>query len=196
MAARAIFLDRDGVLNRTVIRDGRPFPPASLADLQLLPGVERACWSLRDAGYLLIVVTNQPDIRRGTTTTANVNLMNDALVAKLPIDAIRTCPHDDIDGCECRKPKPGMLIDAARDLDIDLASSFMIGDRWRDVEAGRRAGCRTIWIDCGYDERAPVGADLRTSSLQQAAPWILNFPTNGGQLDERDREQSQRQDFR
>jgi len=175
MSARAVFLDRDGVLNRALIRNGRPYPPQSLGELELLPGVESACHALHDAGFMLVVVTNQPDISRGTTTAAQVHSMNAAVTRQLPIDVVRVCPHDDADACECRKPKPGMLEAAAKDYLIDLASSFMVGDRWRDIEAGRRAGCRTVWIDCGYEERAPEGADLRTSALAEAVPWILNL---------------------
>lgn len=169
-----MFLDRDGVLNRALIRDGKPYPPDSLAQLELLPGVNEACRQLHDAGFLLIIVTNQPDISRGTTTADHVEAIHAAITQSLPIDAVQLCPHDDSDECSCRKPKPGMLLNAARDHHIHLPSSFMVGDRWRDIEAGHRAGCHTIWIDAGYNERQPQGAHLRTSGLLQAVPWILN----------------------
>jgi D-glycero-D-manno-heptose 1,7-bisphosphate phosphatase len=143
-------LDRDGVLNRPVIRDGRPYPPATLEEFSILPGVPEACETLRRAGFVLLVVTNQPDIARGVQDRAVVDEFHALLLRALPIDAVYVCPHDDADGCNCRKPAPGMLLEAARDLNLDLGSSVMVGDRWRDVEAGQRAGCRTVFIDRGY----------------------------------------------
>ena len=175
---RAVFLDRDGVLNRGHLVDGVPRPPDSVADLELLPGVEDACRTLHEAGLLLIVVTNQPDIARGTQTPEAVEAINRELMARLPLDEIRVCPHDD-DECECRKPAPGMLLDAAREHEIDLASSVMVGDRWRDVEAGRRAGCRTVFIDSGYPERPPEEPDLTVRELGEAVPWILESSAEG-----------------
>jgi D-glycero-D-manno-heptose 1,7-bisphosphate phosphatase len=170
---RAVFLDRDGVLNAAVVRDGLPYPPGDKDEVELLPGVAEACQRLRESGFELIVVTNQPDIARGTQTSAAVGRINDALLAVLPLDEIVVCPHDDADGCTCRKPKPGMLVETAERRGIDLAASFMVGDRWRDVEAGRRAGCRTVFLDHGYDER-PVAPDATVSDLSEAAAWILD----------------------
>ena len=169
---RAVFLDRDGVLNAAVVRGGVPYPPGDVADVRVLPGVEEACSRLRAAGFELVVVTNQPDIARGTQTLEAVERMNDALLAALPLDEVVVCPHDDADGCACRKPKPGMLLAAARRRGIDLAASFMVGDRWRDVEAGLRAGCRTVFVDRGYHERR-VQPDVSVSDLGEAAVWIL-----------------------
>lgn len=168
-----MFLDRDGVLNGAIVRDGRPYGPASLSEMTVLPGVDDACRLLKRAGYLLIVATNQPDVARGKTTSAEVNAINDVLKARLGLDEICVCPHDDADGCHCRKPKPGLLLDAARRWNIDLAHSFMVGDRWRDVEAGRAAGCRTVFIDYGYSEPRPVGPDIVTSSLSAAVPDLV-----------------------
>lgn len=172
---RAVFLDRDGVLIRAVVRDGRPNPVASAAEVELLPGVAAACDALRRAGFLLVVVTNQPDLARRAQTRSVVDAINDAVRARLPIDEVRLCPHEDADGCACRKPKPGLLLAAARAANIDLAASVMVGDRWRDVEAGRAAGCRTVFVDHGYDERRPaeVDVDAVAPSLADAVPWIL-----------------------
>ena len=170
---RAVFLDRDGVLNQAVLRGGRPYPPASLAELTLLPGVRDACRALHQAGYLLVMVTNQPDIGRGTQTREAVDQMNAKLQHELQLDAIEVCPHDDADTCACRKPQPGLLTRAARTLDIDLAQSFLVGDRWRDVEAGQRAGVRTIFIDCQYQEKQPERPDQTVRNLAEAARWIL-----------------------
>ena len=170
---RAIFLDRDGVINRTIVRDGKPYPPASLATLEILPGVADALQSLHEAGWLLIVVTNQPDVARGTTTIADVEAINAHLRNYLPIDEFRTCYHDNLDGCNCRKPLPGALFAAADAHGIDLASSYMVGDRWRDTEAGERAGCKTIFIDYGYSELRPKNFSFRVQSLAEATNIIL-----------------------
>jgi D-glycero-D-manno-heptose 1,7-bisphosphate phosphatase len=169
----AVFLDRDGVINRSIVRDGKPYPPGSLDELEILPGVEEALSGLKAAGFCLIVVTNQPDVARGTVPRALVDAMNNRLETLLPLEAIITCFHDSADDCDCRKPKPGMLLAAARDWDIDLSISYMIGDRWRDIEAGARAGCTTIFIDYGYDEQQPETWDFRTGSLLEAAEIIL-----------------------
>ncbi|HMD50858.1 MAG TPA: HAD family hydrolase [Bryobacteraceae bacterium] len=170
---RAVFLDRDGVLNRAVLRDGKPYPPPTLADLRLLPGVREACRMLREAGFALILITNQPDIARGTANAGEVGEMHARLRRFLQLDDVRVCPHDDDAHCDCRKPKPGLLLEAAQTLGIDLGSSFVVGDRWRDVEAGQRAGCQTLFVDYGYRERQPEGPFTRVRSLLEAANWIL-----------------------
>jgi D-glycero-D-manno-heptose 1,7-bisphosphate phosphatase len=169
----AVFLDRDGVLNAAVVKDGKPYPPASVDQVALLPGVRQALTELRAAGFALVVVTNQPDVARGAQAREAVDAIHTGLRADLPIDAIYVCFHDDVDRCACRKPAPGMLLNAARDLDLDLAGSFMVGDRWRDIEAGAAAGCRTAFIDHGYAERRPRAFDMRATSLAEAAAWIL-----------------------
>jgi D-glycero-D-manno-heptose 1,7-bisphosphate phosphatase len=169
----AVFLDRDGVLNRAVVRNGKPYPPAELEQLEVLPGVIEACIALRTAGFLLIVVTNQPDVARGTLRREVVEAINEALRAQVPVDDFRVCYHDEADGCPCRKPQPGLLVQAARDWRIDLARSFMVGDRWRDIEAGRRAGCTTVFIDYSYTESRRSVPDCSVRSLVEAADWII-----------------------
>jgi len=173
----AIFLDRDGVINRPTIRGRKPYAPRSLAELEILPGVPAALRALKAAGYSLVVVTNQPDIARGAVPRTVVDSMNGWLTSVLPLDAVMTCAHDDADRCQCRKPLPGLITQAARELRLECAASYMIGDRWRDIEAGRRAGCKTFFIDCGYDERAPRSYDFRVSSLLEAARIILQADT-------------------
>ena len=174
---RAVFLDRDGVLNEAIRRNGRPHPPAGLADLRIPAEVPPAVSRLREAGFLAIVVTNQPDVARGAQTREAVEAINRAIRAQVSVDEIRVCYHDDDADCACRKPGPGLLIDAAREHGVDLATSFMVGDRWRDIEAGRRAGCHTVFIDYDYEEQRPMPpADVNVRSLTEAVEWILSRP--------------------
>jgi D-glycero-D-manno-heptose 1,7-bisphosphate phosphatase len=170
-SARAAFLDRDGVINRAVVREGKPYPPAMIEEVEILPGVADAIARLQGDGYAVVVVTNQPDIARGTTTQATVDEIHAHMKAELRLDDIRVCPHDDADECDCRKPKPGLLL---RVPPYDMAASVMIGDRWRDIEAGRAAGCGvTILVDYGYDEVIPHEPDARVGSLAEAVDWLL-----------------------
>ena len=141
--------------------------------MEILEEAREACLVLRNAGFMLICVTNQPDIARGRAATANVAELNDYVQRELHLDSIRVCTHDDADNCACRKPKPGLLIGAAGEFGIDLRSSFMIGDRWRDIAAGEAAGCRTVFIDRGYSERQPERSDFTTGSVAAAARWIV-----------------------
>ncbi len=152
---RAVFLDRDGVLNRAIVRDGRPYPPETLDDFELLPGVAEGVARLKAAGFLLVVVTNQPDVATGKQSRDVVDSMHRHLLERLPLDDIRCCMEIDSASSECYKPKPGMLLAAADELSINLAESYMIGDRWRDVGAGQAAGCHAVFVDRGYRERRP-----------------------------------------
>lgn len=170
---RAVFLDRDGVINRAIVRDGKPYPPVSLVELEILPGVHEALQRLHDANYLLVVVTNQPDVARGTAKREDVEEMNAFLSSQLPIDDFKTCYHDSGDKCGCRKPLPGALLEAAQEHNIDLSKSFMVGDRWRDVEAGASAGCKTFFINYRYAEQKPDAPDFMVSSLLEAKKIIL-----------------------
>ena len=152
----AIFLDRDGVINQAMIREGKPYPPRSLDELVVESNVKPALNRLKQLGYLLIGITNQPDVARGQTSRQQVEAIHNFLLKTLPLDEICVCYHDNKDGCHCRKPLPGLILEAAKKWQIRLADSYMIGDRWRDIEAGQAAGCQTIWIDAGYHERAPA----------------------------------------
>lgn len=176
---RAVFLDRDGVVNRAVMRDGKPYPPATAAEMRLLPGVREACSKLREAGFALILITNQPDIARGLVSAEQVSEMNARLQRFLRLDGVGVCPHDDSARCACRKPQPGLLLEAARVWNIDLGASFVVGDRWRDIEAGHRAGCRPIFIDYGYAEQRPTAPFTGVGSLREAANWILRSTRPG-----------------
>ena len=170
---RAVFLDRDGTINRAVVRNGKPYPPATLEEFELLPGVERAIHALRKAEFLIIVVTNQPDVATGVQRREVVESMHDKLRAAGICDDIKVCYHAEEDGCDCRKPKPGMLVEAASEWQIDLARSFMVGDRWRDMAAGKAAGCHTFFIDCEYRERRAESPDAVVGSLKEAGSLIL-----------------------
>ena len=171
---RAVFLDRDGVINEVILRNGRPLAPSRVGDLTLRPGVAEAIGRLRRAGFLIVVVTNQPDVGKGLVAREAVEAIHEALRRRLPLDAIKTCYHVDEDRCACRKPKPGLLLEAARERGIDLAQSVMVGDRWRDIEAGRAAGCRTILMRAQYDERPAEAPDAVVDSLDEASAAILS----------------------
>jgi D-glycero-D-manno-heptose 1,7-bisphosphate phosphatase len=171
----AVFLDRDGVINRPLIRGGRPYPPGNLDEFVILPGVLEACQILKKLGFILVIVTNQPDVARGTLAREIVETIHACLLQQLPIDRVMTCFHAGAaygDPCECRKPRPGMLIEAAKALRIDLAKSFMVGDRWRDVDCGFNAGCKTIFIDWGYEEQLKRDPDFKAHDLLAAAQLI------------------------
>ncbi len=171
---KAVFLDRDGVLNQSIVRDGVPRPPAGLDQVAIYTDAAAALRLLKQAGYLLIVVTNQPDIARGAGTRDAVDRINAVIGAALPIDEFLVCPHDDDANCGCRKPKPGMVFEAASRHAVDLKQSFLIGDRWRDIDCGASAGVRTVLIDRGYRERGPDHApDFVAESLRGAVDWIL-----------------------
>ena len=172
---RAVFLDRDGVINRAIVKAGKPYPPASVSELEALPGVREALVRLRQAGWRLIVVTNQPDVARGTQTRKAVELIHRRLLELgLPLDEFLVCYHDSADACACRKPRPGLLLAAAHEHRLHLAACYLVGDRWRDVEAGQRAGCRSIFIDHGYNERRPEQPFISVGSLAEAAERILS----------------------
>ncbi|HEX4045689.1 MAG TPA: HAD-IIIA family hydrolase [Gammaproteobacteria bacterium] len=173
MPQKAIFLDRDGVLNDTIIKQGKPYPPASLAELTIAADVLPALQLLKSHNCLLIGATNQPDVPRGITLRSTVESINQHLLTILPLDTIRVCYHDDQDACACRKPAPGLLLQAATDYHIDLSQSVMIGDRWKDIVAGQQAGCKTVWINRHYAEPAPKTPDAEVTSLLAAAEWIV-----------------------
>jgi len=170
---RAVFLDRDGVINRAVVREGKPYAPATLAEFEILPGVPHALRDLDEAGFLLIVVTNQPDVARRLQRREVVETMHQRLRQELPIDDIKVCYEVESPASLCYKPKPGMLLDAARERGIDLSRSYMVGDRWRDVGCGRAAGCYTIFIDRGYTEALRDSPDVTCADLVQASAIIL-----------------------
>lgn len=168
----AVFLDRDGVLIEAMVRGRKPYAAVLPEQVKILSGVAEACTLLRDAGFILVMTTNQPDVARGKISRQFVEETNADLARGLGLDDVEVCLHDNADDCDCRKPKPGLMTQAAVKLGIDLTSSFVVGDRWRDVEAGRNAGCKTVLLDYGYDEALKGQPDHVTNSLLSAAGWI------------------------
>jgi len=171
--ARAVFLDRDGVLNQALVSDGLPGTPRTVDEFVVLPEALACLEELKGRGFALIVVTNQPDVARGRQTLAVIEEMHRRLQAALPVDDVFVCLHDNADDCPCRKPRPGLLIEAQRKYGVDLSRSFLIGDRWKDIDAGNAAGCKTVFIDYGYRERGPATKpSARVASLRDAVDWI------------------------
>lgn len=174
----AVFLDRDGTLNVQIVRAGKPYPPATVAEFALFPGVPTTCAQLAAAGFVLVVATNQPDVGRGDQSQSVVEAMHAKLRQLVPsIEHIEVCyaPGQGIAHPEDhrRKPEPGMLTDAARNLGLDLTRSWMVGDRWRDIDCGQRAGVRTVFIDFGYAEDLRAAPDFTVKTFPAAAAVIL-----------------------
>jgi len=169
----AVFLDRDGVIVIPEFRDRRSFAPRRLADFRVYPDAAVSLQRLKSAGFLLAVVTNQPDVGNGLIPRSEVDAMHEILRRELSVDIVKACFHGGAEGCECRKPKPGMILEAASELGINLPRSYMVGDRKGDVEAGRAAGCTTIFIDLGYAEAAPEAPDHVVRSIAEAAEVII-----------------------
>jgi D-glycero-D-manno-heptose 1,7-bisphosphate phosphatase len=172
---RAVFLDRDGVLNRPVVVEGRPYPPRRVEDIELYPGVTEACARLKAAGFLLIVATNQPDVGRGLLAREIVEAMHEKLKTMLPLDRIEVCyagGSSHKQPSDFRKPAPGMLLRAAHEMKVALQESWMVGDRWRDIDCGRSARCRTIFVDHGYSEQLRAPPDFRVKNLLEATEII------------------------
>lgn len=177
----AVFVDRDGVLNAAVVENGRPHPPPSAAELELLPGVRERIAELKGLGFLVVCVTNQPDVARGTATQAAVDAINERVRAQMQLDELLVCCHDDGDRCDCRKPRPGLLLQAAARLGIDLGGSYMVGDRWKDIACGTAAGCATVFVDYGYDESYQGPAPSHVSATAAGAfDYILSRERKNG----------------
>lgn len=171
---RAVFLDRDGVINRALVQNGKPYAPSTLEEFEILDGVETAISSLKAQGFQVVIVTNQPDLAKKILDPKILSEMHARIERELKVDAIKVCVHTDEQNCLCRKPRPGMLLEAAEEFSIDLSQSYMIGDRWRDMDAGKAAGCKTILIGSGYAADRPVkNFDAQVESLLEASQMIL-----------------------
>jgi len=173
---KAVFLDRDGVINRSKLVDGVAKPPANIAEVEILDGVIDAIKILKAHNFIPVVVTNQPDVARGVMSQAHVDAINAYIGAITSIEFFYTCFHDDIDMCDCRKPAPGLIKSAAADLGLDITNSFLVGDRWRDISAGQEAGCQVFFIDYLYPEKSPKLPFTRVSSLLEAAQIMIGKP--------------------
>jgi D-glycero-D-manno-heptose 1,7-bisphosphate phosphatase len=172
---RAIFLDRDGVLNRAIVRDRKPYPPDSVTQVEIIPGAVHSMGLLEKAGYLLIGITNQPDVARGTQKKEIVEEINACILNALPVREIFTCYHDNLDNCNCRKPKPGLILQAAKKYNVQMNGSWMIGDRWKDIAAGKVTGLKTVFIDYHYDEGFECQrADYTIQDVSELAKIVLN----------------------
>jgi D-glycero-D-manno-heptose 1,7-bisphosphate phosphatase len=171
---KAIFLDRDGVINHTLFKMGKQRAPYTLEEFKFIDGVPEAIAAFKKAGFILIVVTNQPDVARGWVSMDQVNLLNHHVHSHLSVDEIMACFHTEKDNCECRKPKPGMILSAAQKFGIDVTQSFMVGDRMSDVDAGKRAGCRSILVGQAESDVATVLPDYECLNLLEASDWILS----------------------
>lgn len=156
---KAIFLDRDGVINRVIMHNGIPNPPIRLSDVYLITGIKELIKKWHDDGYIVIVITNQPDVANNIVTKNKVDKINKYLKSEVMFDDIFVCYHNGNDNCNCRKPKVGLFIEAKTKYNIDFSKSYMIGDRWKDMEAGEKVGCKTIFIDNNYEEKKPIGPD-------------------------------------
>ena len=168
MKNKALFLDRDGVINQAIIRNNKGYAPGSVEELRLVDGILEVTQYFKKRGFLIIGVTNQPDVVRGKFPLESVLSINKKLMELVPLDEIFVCFHDDKDACECRKPRPGLLTDAAKKYDIDCTKSIIIGDRWKDVAAGLACGCQTVFLDYEYDEKYEgPRAHLTIKNLQE-----------------------------
>lgn len=170
---KAVFLDRDGVINHVKLLENKPYPPSSLAELRYCDGAREAIGNLLENEFLVVVVTNQPDIARKSTTHYAIDRIHARMRKDLGIQHFYVCPHDDRDCCDCRKPKPGLLFKAASDLEIDLNKSYLVGDRWKDITAGQAAGCVNFYINYNYSEVKPNIPYDEVSSLGEAVSIIL-----------------------
>ena len=176
---QAVFFDRDGILVEAPVVDGHPKSARTVEDLILIPAAVHLCAELAGAGVLLFMITNQPNISRMKVDPRSVDQQNQIVAKACQLTAVRVCPHDDSSGCHCRKPRPGMITDLAKEYSIDLIRSVVVGDRWRDIEAGTQAGSQTVFVDYGYDERQPTDQTASVRSVEEAATIVkalLNFP--------------------
>lgn len=173
---KAAFLDRDGVINRSLVKNGKPFAPLDTSEFEIMHEAKETIWKLKEANFLVVVVTNQPDLSTGRLNAKTLKKMHEYLTNECEIDLIKICPHLDKDNCNCRKPKPGLLFDAAKEMNINLKKSFIVGDRWRDISAGQQAGCgECFFIDYNYNEKKPSGNFISLDSFKEVIYKLDNL---------------------
>ena len=158
-----------------MIIDGKSYAPRSLKDFKIFPKVKSDIKKLKNRGFKVFVITNQPDIGNKLLKKKTLNEMHSLLKTKVPIDKIYFCPHTKNDRCKCRKPKPGMIIKASNNLKIRLKESYVIGDRKTDIDAGLKAGCKTIFVNNNYYEKRPTKQEKTVKSLHAAVKYILKI---------------------
>ena len=184
MGARpAVFLDRDGVINEAIERDGKRHSPMSSSEFAFIHGIEAAFDALQSLQIPIVVVTNQPEVARGRLNTDALTVMHQLISDRFEVTDIVFCPHDDADRCACRKPKPGMILSSCARHGLDPGRSVMVGDQRKDIEAGFAAGCRTILVNnpvlVAEYERPTLPSGIRPDrhgpSLVSAIPMIVEL---------------------
>ena len=169
---KAVFLDRDGVVSRAVVINNRPFSIRRASDLQILDEVNEALGIFGKLALIPIIISNQPDVARGLLSQLEHEKIESKIVTLTGISKIYTCTHDEKDNCFCRKPKPGLILKAAEDHDIDITKSYLIGDRWRDMDLAKNVDCRSFFINRNYEEKYPEYFDYETGSILESAKII------------------------
>lgn len=171
---KAVFLDRDGIINQALVRNGLPFSPANVAEFKWVEGIHAVSQQIISSGFDIFCVTNQPDVGRGLQERAIVEVLHQIVQDELPIKKIYVCYHDGASQCDCRKPKPGLLLQAAEEFELNLSRSYLVGDRWKDIDAGNTAGCRTIFLDYDYDEKLRSPPNHVIGSIHEVAGLICS----------------------
>lgn len=169
---KAIFIDRDGVVNKSIVIDGKPHAPLNFSDFKILNGVEEALNNFKKQGFLTFIITNQPNIKlkNRTLNIVELELMHNYLLENFYVTKIYVCSHINEDNCRCRKPKIGNLLLASKEFNIDLSKSFFVGDRWQDVECAHNANIKTcFFIDYKYNEKRPVNKYFQVNSLLEVS---------------------------
>jgi len=172
MRNKAIFWDRDGIMNKVIMRKGETSSPWKLEEFEILPDVKKCLEASKEMGFLNIVFTNQPDISRGFLKIEDLEKMHKVILETLPVDEIKVCPHDDKDNCSCRKPKPGLILEAVKKWSIDLEKSYVVGDGWKDIKAGKAAGCKTFLLRREYNKNYQKDYDFEIDNLKKTVEII------------------------
>lgn len=172
MENKAIFIDRDGVINKVITRNEKPSSPWKLEEFEILPDVKECLEAFKRMGFLNIVFTNQPDISRGFLKMEDLEKMHKIILETLPVDEIKFCPHDNKDNCSCRKPKPGLILEAVKKWSIDLEKSYVVGDGWKDIGAGKAAGCKTFLLRREYNKDYQKDYDFEVDNLKKTVEII------------------------